>query len=64
MLLYIVSIFNKMLIKPFLIVIIVMMTCCIFDSSVLNLTYSEQQLLSHICKPNLSAISKCLGHIF
>jgi hypothetical protein len=35
-----------MLIKPFLIVLIVMMTC-IFDYAVINLTYSEQQLFSH-----------------
>jgi len=32
-----------MLIKPFLIVVIVMLTCCTYDSSVINLTYSEQQ---------------------
>ncbi len=39
-----------MSINPFLIVFIVMVTCCIFDSSVINLTYSEQQVFSHnIC---------------
>ncbi len=25
------------------------MTCCTFDSSVINLTYSEQQVFSHTC---------------
>ncbi len=34
-----------MLIKPFL---IVMLTCCKYDSSVINLTYSEQLQFSHI----------------
>ncbi len=36
-----------MLINPFLILLIVMMTCCTFESSVMNLTYSEQQVFSH-----------------
>jgi len=39
--------FNYMLIKPFLIVIIVMLTCCKNYSSVLNFTYSEQLQFSH-----------------
>jgi hypothetical protein len=36
-----------LLINPFLIVLIIMMTCCTFDSSVINLIYSEQQVFSH-----------------
>ncbi len=41
-LLYIVSILIRWLIKPFLIVLIVMLTYCSYDSSVINLTYSEE----------------------
>ncbi len=36
-----------MLIKPFLIWLILMFTCCKYDSSVINLTYSEQLQFSH-----------------
>jgi hypothetical protein len=53
-----------MLKNPFLIVLIVIMACCIFDSSVINLTYSEQQVFSHRKSLNKNIKLWCRRTIF